>query len=327
MDPQPDRPADGVQRRLAWLSLDYLLDSIELSRGGEDVLDRLILAALLDANMAPVKQQDALQIAYAGLDDTPPDEMRRPISINAIAQSLGLSFETVRRRLRALERAGACTVTARGVIAAPSRVEGAAFKAMSVARYERLRRFRDDLLAAGAMPPVQSAQGAPPRPPPERGAPVRVANRFLAEYLMRMIAGVMRHVPSPVAGLVLLHMVEANTEHLPLEARDAPLGTLAMRPVTMGALAARMGMPAETVRRRAVWLEGAGFCRRSRAGAVIRPEAFTTPQMLALAADNATNVQRLFTRLERFGILELWDAEAGDGQPRAANAEPSTRKP
>lgn len=300
-------------RRLSWLSLGYLLDSIEISRGGGDIVDRLLVAAILDANLAPVKQDNALQIAYAALEDAPPDELRRPISVNAVAQSLGLPFETVRRRVAGLARSGALVVAPGGVLVPPAAIASPAFKAMSLARYQRLRRFHAELKAADALPVLDP--GGEPLALPPGDPPVRIANRLLAEHLMRFIESATRRVRHPLSALTLLHIVRGNTEQASLAELESAFSGVGvpMRPVTIATLASRLNVPGETLRRRTAELVRAGFCRRDRQGVFVRPEMLATDAMSGLVPENAANMQRLFSRLERFGVLAAWDREDAAG--------------
>lgn len=306
--PEAATPSDAnALWRLSRLSLDYLVDSIELSRAGGHIVDRLLIAAILDANVAPVKQDVGLQFAYGALDDAPPEELRRPVSINAVAHSLRLPFETVRRRVARLARQGVLVVTPRGVLVSQARLESPAFKALSLARYQRLRRFYRDLVDAQALPPLPTAAadaaGGAATETPGESPPVRVANRLLAEYLMRCIEAVMSRVDHPVDGLLLLHMARANLP--PVEEATAPLA-----PVGTVALAERMALSSETVRRRLQALERAGLCARSRKGAVLGPAIVADPAAATLLQENAGNVERLFTRLARLGVLAAWQAES-----------------
>lgn len=298
--------------RLMALSLAYLLDQIHISRGDADIVDRLLIAAVIDANIGPIKQDPALQRAYGALDAAAPDEVLRPVSVNALAQSLTLPFETVRRRIGRLVERGACLMTAEGVFVPQAALASPQFKAMSLARYERLRRFYLDLKAAEALPDI-----APGRGPAADGgawfasdeAPVRVVNRILAEHLLRFIEGVTRRAHDPLMGLFAMELARANTGHLPLP----PAGTGRrfaegrLRPVPLATLAARLSVPHETLRRRALLAQAHGFCRRTDEGLLIQHTAFDHPEVVGLMRENAANLQRLFTRLDRIGCLAAWD--------------------
>lgn len=317
----PGRPAPARLWRLTRLSLDYLLDQIHLSRNGPDIVDRLLIAAVIDANLGAIKLDQGLQFTYGTLDAPSPDALLRPVSVNAVAQSTGLPFETVRRRIARLTREGAFIATDGGIVVPQAALASPAFKRLSVARFERLRQFHADLLAAGALPDIRSSPTAATEPRWD-GAdpPVRVVNRILAEHLLRFIEAVMRQARDPLAALVLLEAARANIQHLP--AREHPEGypvaDRLRRPVPTSTLAARLNIPAETLRRRAARLERAGLCRRMDGGLIVPAAAVAMPQVLTLMEENAGNLRRMFARLDQIGCLQAWsDASvAGRDAPR-----------
>lgn len=296
--------------RLGRLSLDCVLDSIELSRAGDDVVDRLLLATILDANQDPLKQDVGLQMAYGGLDDAPPESVRRPVSVSGVALSLRLPFETVRRRVRRLASQGAVVVTPHGILVSQARIESAAFKALNLARYERLRRFHHDLVQAHMLPPLPAATGVGDAPP-SAAPPVRAVNRVLAEFLMRCIDAITSRVGDPLDGLLLLHIARFNLPSVERQgARLAPVRTAVLADVTM--------LSYETIRRRLLALEQAGVCRRSRKGVILAPEIVAHPSVATLLQENAANVERMFTRLARLGVLATWETEPATMAPSAA---------
>lgn len=63
-----------------------------------DAIDVIIGYAILHAGVDHLDQPGGDGRRYARLDTPPPDESRRPISVSALARSLSLSRETVRRR-------------------------------------------------------------------------------------------------------------------------------------------------------------------------------------------------------------------------------------
>jgi DNA-binding Lrp family transcriptional regulator len=288
--------------RLGRLTLDYLLDSIELSRAGGDIVDRLLIAAILDANVGPVKQDLDLQLAYGSLDDAPPEPLLRPVSVNGLAQSLRLPFETVRRRVTRLARKGALVAGPRGVLVSPERLASPAFKALSLARYERLRRFYRDLADAQLLPGLPAVARGPATARDAGAAPVRIANRVLAEFLLRRIEAVMGLVGDPVDGLILLHMARANLGSF--EGEAAPL-----IPVRTATLADLLALPPETVRRRLLALERRDVCRRSPEGAVLASEIVGHAAAPVLLFENARHVEAMFARLARLGVLTAWQVE------------------
>src|SRR5262245_42066104 len=102
----PLRPANGVAWRALRLSLIFVLDLIEIGRGGGEAVDPLILGVISQASITPVTLDPRLELAYATVERPPPDDIRRPVSVSAVARSLRLPFETVRRRVALLVEHG-----------------------------------------------------------------------------------------------------------------------------------------------------------------------------------------------------------------------------
>jgi DNA-binding transcriptional ArsR family regulator len=276
---------------------------------GGDILDPLIVALVLDVNVSGISQDPELQRRYAGVGDIPPDTLRRPVSISAVAASLRLPYETVRRRIARLAERGACEVTRDGVMVPSSTVNNPGYLMLAGARYERLKRFYWDLKALGAL----AALPAPLDPQPLAEPPVRLANRVISEYFLRFSDSVMRGLGDPLSGLLLLEMARANAEHLGAAemARDGPIPDELRRPIRAHALARRVGLPSETVRRHLAKLDAAGYCRKVDGGllAALEQMGERTEEGRGLA-ENLTNVNRLFGRLANLGVVAFWEAEA-----------------
>ena len=83
-------------------SAGFTLDLLKIYRGDRDLADALILAALIQSSSAPIAGDPGLQRRYGVFAAPAPATMRRAISMNAVAASLGLPFETVRRRVKRL---------------------------------------------------------------------------------------------------------------------------------------------------------------------------------------------------------------------------------
>lgn len=299
----------------ARLLVDFLLDVADIGRDGGPVLDALILTLVVDANLVDVNRDHALQRNYAGLDSPPPDELRRPISVSSVAASLSLPYETVRRRLTSLAKRGECEIGPKGVVVPTARLTSPDYVRLGLARYERTRRLYLDLKALGALPPLA---GDPGRAPVD--APVRLVNRLLSEYYLRVIELFMRRLGDPVLAIIVMGLARANMADLSPEARAAPVvqPEAARTPVRRSALAAQVGLPAETVRRRLIELEERGYCRVTRGGILIAMDFVTRPDSLRLLQENQANLTRFLARLRRAGVLDLWDAEqARDDAARA----------
>ena len=287
-------------------SLDFIRDIVQITRGGDDLIDALIFTAALDANMTPVNRDADLQVIYGGAEVSAPDNMRRPVSMNAVAQSLRLPFETVRRRFLGLSRAGLCVVTPQGVVVPRGAVTSSAYVAKQRARYERIRDFYLSLRAVGALPLGEAVQ----EPPTPAEPLVRAANRALSEYTLRACHDLLGLTGEVMSSLVLLELVLANTR--PLRTPELADWSRAPerfgRPVRIATLAGPLRVSGETVRRHLNRLETLGFCSRTAGGMVATAPASAWPQLARLVEINQANVQRLCARLRQLGILVDWEA-------------------
>ncbi len=110
----------------------------------------IIFLAVVQANVAHLSHLSEESLRYAELDSPPPDTVRRPAPINAIASSLSLPYETVRRHIHALIEDGHCVkVRGKGVIV-PARVLESEENTLALRRsYEYLRNMMGILRRAG----------------------------------------------------------------------------------------------------------------------------------------------------------------------------------
>jgi len=136
------------KRLVTRISSRWLLSSLSMVRtfGNGDILDGLILLAITDAN---TRHLNGAEGAYAGVDDIPPDELRQPVSVYVIARDLGLSYETARRHVQRLIKAGRIDRVEDGVVV-PNRVFAEQDTMGLTSRaYSSTRRFIDQLREAG----------------------------------------------------------------------------------------------------------------------------------------------------------------------------------
>lgn len=304
--------------RIARASIELVMDIIDISRGDGHMLDPLLVATVVEGNLALVSQDPELQRRYAEADQPPPDELRRPISIAAVASSLSLPYETVRRRTNGLIRRGAMVSTPKGLIVPAALLTTPAYLEAAIARYERVKRFYFELKALGV------TDGLPERDEgvaPLTGPPVRLVNRVLSEFQSRLYEQMLRRLGDLVTGVVALEMGRANAEGLEEAARqiEGPLPDDLRHPISMLALAKRLRLPAETVRRHVRRLEAEGLCRQVDGGflaeiADLPPQGESTP-----IQRNLMNLSRMMARLGALGVLAYWEAEAaasgGAGRP------------
>ena len=271
-------------------SLAFLLDQVAIGIAGLSVRDGLLVMAVNQANIAPLTRDVDARIRYGHLENPAPDAERRPVSVSAVACSLGLPFETVRRRVRSLEAEGVFVVTDQGVIVPETFLSSPAFLQTSVTAHVRLRTFYRDLRQQGLLGPL----------PPSAFdvadvVPVRGATRLLADYVLREADHLRSEAGDVVSAVILLAILVPSTA--------PPIGT---RATPISALGQRLGMPTETVRRHTVHLVDQGLCVRTPAGLLVDREILARPRAIAWMRENAANVQRLFNGLAERGVVDAW---------------------
>lgn len=309
--PQP--PLLAAHWLLARLSIELIVDVADIARNGGSLLDLLLLIAVVEANVAPINQDPVLQQKYGGLGAPPPDELRRPVSINAVAASLGQPFETVRRRLNALAAQDECVIGPKGVMVPAARLQSDDYARILTLRYARVRQLYVELKAAGGLDDMHADTRPGPEPAdPLAEAPVRLVNRLLSEYSLRALDLLGRRVGDPLTALILLSLGKLNLRNLTTAQRLAnyPHPDELRVPVRRSELARHLALPAETVRRRLVDLEARGYCRTGPGGVVFAIERTVLPEAQRLLHDNNVNLMRMMSRLKRYGVLDYWDCEA-----------------
>jgi hypothetical protein len=101
------------------LASDHLLRNVELlsENFDGDLMLGLMFTAIVQANVRHISEDPVLGAKYGVLGAVPPDELRQPISVNALAESLGVPYETTRRYVNRLVKMEWCVkVGGRGVV-------------------------------------------------------------------------------------------------------------------------------------------------------------------------------------------------------------------
>lgn len=297
------------------LAIGFALDLVKLAGFGRDVVDGLLIAAISQANLAQITRSPELQRAYATLDQPPPDDLRRPVSVSAIANSLRIPFETARRRISALADLGVVKTGRRGVYVPGAPLNSPFYRVVADAHYQRLQSFYFRLRAIGALEDL-------PRPVvptyDPKDPPVRLVVRISTDYILRLAEPVILHIGDPMSGLILLDMFHANTEHLPDTEGGWPDGGWGTetfvaddlrRPVRVAALSARLGVPSETTRRYVKRLMERDLCERAPGGYLVPSRILARGVLAPLVVDNQSHLSRLFAGLADFGVLAEWERE------------------
>jgi hypothetical protein len=287
--PIPETVAVRVAGRLG---MQFFLNCLRIACDGRDLVDGLILMAIGHANLEHLDREPELQARFAGFDEPPPAELVRPISVNALAGSLRMPFETVRRRTLALRADGACAVEERGLVLPPGHLGSERDRMTVFSLAQQAKVLLVGLSALGVLRP-SPGQAAPDAAPP------RPAARLAVAYCLRQLESLSRHIEDPTVGVLLIHVIRITTDHLDdtytefAETEDLVRDDL-RRPVATSLLAERVGLPRETVRRHVALLLDKGWVARAPAGGL-----HLTREMLRAAPwpearrENVANLNRL----------------------------------
>ena len=295
------------------LSLSFTLDQVAAGLAGLSPLDALLVLAVNQANIAPLTRDPAARQAYGDLEHAAPDASRRPASVNAIANSLGIPFETTRRRLKRLEAEGVCTILpGAGVVIPEAFLTSPAYLESVMAAYHRLVGFYAQLIDGQLLDPLP-----PTNYEVDAGVPLRGAARLIADYLLRSVDGLMRETGDAISAITLLTILVAALDDVPWPPQaDWALPATPFRSATVAQIARRLGLPAETVRRHVLQLVEAGVCRKTDEGVAPAPDFLARPAIQALTDDHAAAVQRLFAGLAERGVVAAWELAGAGDAPR-----------
>lgn len=146
---------NGTEKRRDRLALRastaYFLHSVDLMARivGGDILRGVIFTAIVDANVRHIRPTDEVSQAYSEASDNLPDDLRRPISVHALALELDVPYETTRRHVNALIADGFCLRAEAGIIAPGSVIARDQMTNALRRNFENLRRLVGDLRAGG----------------------------------------------------------------------------------------------------------------------------------------------------------------------------------
>lgn len=311
----PVEARHSTLRIVARLANGFVLDMVRRAALGTDVQDTVLLAAISQGNLGAITCDPELQRRFATLKTPIDDTLRRPISISAVAGSLRMPFETARRRITRLAEFGVVEVSGRGVIVTSGPLASTVYDAAAQANYDLVRRLHERMVALGLDPPAPpSGFGFSPANPP-----VRLVARLSLDYALRVVEPIATHLGDLVAGMILMGLIDANTQHLPADpAADAaldlsPEGFPAdhlRRPIRLTDLARTLGLPVETARRKMARLVARGLCIRLTDGYIVPGHVLAAEPLWTIMQDNRTQLLRLFTTLGEYGVLSFWRTEA-----------------
>lgn len=282
----------------------FLLDLQAAGRGPHDMIDALILLAIIQANVAPPTPDGApapLDLADALRAD---EGARRPVSINSLAHRLGIPFETTRRRIKRLAAAGRCQIGPEGVtVPPPPRGEDEDDEVLARI-YDLVKGLYLDLVALGSGPDTSAVAILDPQAKP----PVRLVGRLAAEYYLRIIELWAARPLGFINGFLMMAVLDANTAHIDMR-EDGVIEDARRRPARPARVAERLGFKAELPRRRLHVLADYGALTRTEAGFILPGGALMQPDALARLGQSAAYLEAMFEALDATGVLALWAGE------------------
>jgi DNA-binding Lrp family transcriptional regulator len=296
-----DRSAAEVARRdqlIGHLAFDFVLEMASRGISGLKPLETLLIMAINQANIAPLTRDPEARDRYGALDSPAPDELRRPVSVRAVAASMRLPYETARRNIRRLEQRGVCSVSGAGVVVPAEFLLTPAYLDTAVVGHDRMYGLYRVLRARGLLEPLPPAQYA------ESKLPVRAAARLMSDFLLRSAEALDARTGDLISSLVILPLLAAAAGADP--GRETPR-------ISVAALARRVRLPSETVRRHVANLAAAGLCEVQSRGVNLADRALASPLWRGLLRENAIAVQRLYAGLSERGIVAVWEQLGVDG--------------
>lgn len=252
-------------------------------------------AFLIQAALALTLPRAAAGQPIPGIDA--PDARRHPVPLGAVAQSTGLSYETVRRRAARLRQAGVLQPLAEGFIV-PAAVTRTGPAASAV---ENDRAALITMLAAMEMQGLHIAAAARAAREADPACVARVA----LDFAIRCLEDIVAFSGGLVPGLLRVAIAHANTRHLLDDAEtslrhaheDRPLPDAARRAIGLRALARDTALPFETTRRHVAAMLDADALMRADGGVILPARQLMAPAHLAHHRDLLAHFRRLIGEL------------------------------
>ncbi len=311
-DAEPDSSPPANVRATMRVSIEFLLRILDslAEIAGHDLLKGWIITALWTTNVRHLINTSA-NLTYGSIDVVPPDEVRRPVSVLALSNSLRLPYETVRRYVDILIKEGLCVrVSGHGVM-----VPASAFLNADVAHIRaqlaNVRRFVGELRRCGVdLKPYHTMTAI--KAPSDESLPanVRAVMRLTTDFFVYSAEMLSRTFDDNfVAGVIFTAIWTSNVRHITNSDANLEFGGIddlppdsMRRPISVLALANSLHIPYETVRRTANRLVRDGACIRVGAEGLIVPRAvLEEDRFKKTVAALLPRVHRFLADLQRVG--------------------------
>lgn len=276
-----------------------------------DLARSFVFRTILSANLSHLPP--ALLSAELDTEGGDPAASRRPVSANAIAQSLCMPYETVRSRVVALIATGWCRRETGGLLIPWSVTARPEYQAAvleihrefldAVRTLKRIALDFDAIAGAAALPSIDIERA--PRAP----SPAFVV-QLLMDFQQRHTEAVTPMFGDVTRAFVWAGVLQANIRRMLVEpetawayaSQDAPPPDALRIPVSVHALSRSLGMPYETVRRQVAALVAEGRLIREPLGVLapalsVGDERLGRGNLLLMA-----RFARLVAELKRFGF-------------------------
>ncbi len=301
-------PVPANVRTLLRLTDQFVLRSLDTTTHlhGDDLLKSIVYSMIWSVNVRHITRS-VTNSAYGQIEQLPPDSMREPVSAHALAASLRLPYETVRRAAAKLVAEGICVrVPKRGLIV-PAAALNTPQTFESIRRnHVGILRFLSDLERLGYVLPFGHGRTLDDRLPNAR-AVLRV---FAEDMLRRLDAMATAHGNDLLTGLIFTYILVASTAPV-LSARDStpvdhpppPLPDAQRQPVSVLAVAESLRTPYETVRRHANRLIKHGLCVRvAKHGMIVPQDAEATLEPPHVVRYAYANLRRMVKTILQAGV-------------------------
>eukprot|EP01030_Chromulinospumella_sphaerica_P007826 gene7826-7655_t len=139
-------------RAVARIGGDYTLRSMiaVAAHLDHDYALAVVYLAILQANLGPLMEDQALSARYAGIDTIAPEDLRRPISVHALAGSLHMPYETTRRCVgRLIDKGFVKRVSRSGILTCADKVAEPPLKRLVEQQYQDTLRMVGQLRRGG----------------------------------------------------------------------------------------------------------------------------------------------------------------------------------
>jgi DNA-binding transcriptional ArsR family regulator len=275
-DPAPPLVAPDLRRQLCRLGGQFVLDR---GLAIADVLDRNFITALLFIdivrfNTAGIMNSRPTALQHLTFDQAPPDSLRIPVSVYALARDLNLPYETARRHVRKLKDAGLCVAIDEGLIIPSAVLSSAEARDMALRNLKLVRHLIDEAARFGVV-----AHG---RYRPTSDDVIRQVGRLSSDYFVEAVQLIARELKVDATdAMVFLTIAQNNTVTIRSDARlggmfaglDAIPPDDLRDPVSVYFVSRLLKLPYETTRRATLRLTELGLLTRVGSAALIVPSA------------------------------------------------------